>query len=495
VEFEQLCKDHRVSIPDRLRINWDALESFCKAHPQLVRRLHSPPLPYDLRREYRKFRCGTAQEVIQFLEDNKDVPSMFVDKTEDPKGWEQGKRKEDELERFPVLPPDRPNAADPDEWTQEKLAAQVVPDEFDAYTVARAWYSYAQEALPRPGKLPGDSEPIRDRLRERLPGHMTTIIFRSAPARAQSYIAERLQEEGWFDSEPFELTGWFKRDPSGIDRPVKVGEKREWGVNAWTRAEQTWKEHGRRNHLWFEDPAQQKNMEDKAAAFRKVFGGKPFDEEKLDERQKEQLEAARFMEGFLSARHLTNFAHFLARSSVESQPRTVLARKLLYQAEHLRLAAQPDDLKALERYEDPRALQAWREVLEQAPSDFKNDSIIQEDTFDVGLKYLRLYRKVHGDNLTRDLALQGFLGQAVAQPALSADWVMLGLYGRPQLLPEPVIAGPFDLDSQGSPLIPEYVRDLVLQRRDLKPKVMPREGTPDAPLKRIRPRSEAGPGQ
>ena len=48
-------------------------------------------MPYDLRREYLKFRCGSAAEVIQFLEDNKDVPSLFVEKAEDAKGWEQGK--------------------------------------------------------------------------------------------------------------------------------------------------------------------------------------------------------------------------------------------------------------------------------------------------------------------------------------------------------------------------------------------------------------------
>ncbi|HEX3389766.1 MAG TPA: glycerophosphodiester phosphodiesterase family protein, partial [Streptosporangiaceae bacterium] len=108
-----------------------------------------------------------------------------------------------------------------------------------------------------------------------------------------------------------------------------------------------------------------------------------------------------------------------ARAGVEAQPKTVLARKLLYQAEHLRLAAQPDDLKALALYENPAALQGWREVMEQSPPDFKNDSTTQEDTFDAGLKYLRLYRKVHGANLTRDLALQTFLGQALAQPALA----------------------------------------------------------------------------
>src|SRR3954447_23274951 len=35
-------------------MNWDEFKRFCLAHPHLVRRLHSPPLPYDPRHEYFK---------------------------------------------------------------------------------------------------------------------------------------------------------------------------------------------------------------------------------------------------------------------------------------------------------------------------------------------------------------------------------------------------------------------------------------------------------
>lgn len=459
--------------PEALRnadgsVNWEKFEVFCKAHPQLVRRLYAPPLPYDLRREYPKFRCGSAAEVIQFLEDNKDVPSLFVEKADDAKGWEQGKRKPDELERFPILPPEHANAFDRDEWTQEKLARGAGPeplDAFDGYVVARAWYGYSLEPLPPPGDLPGETEPIQDRLRQRMPRHMSTIIFRSSAPLAQNFVAVRLQEEGWFDAEPFALTNWFKSAPGG--RAVEVGGGGDWAAESWGKARKMWEEHGRRNHLWFEDPARQKNMEKDAKAFAEKFAGGPgqmpprLDATKLTKREKEQFFAARFMQAYHAARTLTNFPHFLTRAGAEAQPMTATARKLVYQAEQLRLVDLAY-LQALAKYEDPRALAGWRKVLEKY-ADFRNDPFIQEETFEMELKYERLYRKLHGTRLARDLVLESFLGQALAQPPLGASWSLLALYDRkPPLLPE--------LDVRGTlySLVPEDIKNQVLIRRELK---------------------------
>src|SRR5262249_49861495 len=144
------------------------------------------------------------------------------------------------------------------------------------------------------------------------------------------------------------------------------------------------------------------------------------DPERLDEAQREQLRAVLFMRNFGVARHLTNFPHFLLRTGVEKERKTITARKLLYQAEMLRLGPQPNDLLALRTFEDPRALQGWREVLDENP-EFRADSSTQENTFEVELKYLRLYRRVHGAQLTRDLALGSFLGQAASPAPLGAD--------------------------------------------------------------------------
>src|SRR5207248_8666129 len=94
--------------PDRLwadrkakTVNLAEFEKLCKAHPQLVRRLHTPPLPNDPRREYPKFRCKSAAEVVRFLEDHANVPSLYVDKEESAKDFEQRSPKDNDLERFP----------------------------------------------------------------------------------------------------------------------------------------------------------------------------------------------------------------------------------------------------------------------------------------------------------------------------------------------------------------------------------------------------------
>src|SRR5205823_5844560 len=123
-----------------------------------------------------KFRCRSAAEVVQFLEDNRDVPSLFVERLESPQGWEAQARKKDPLERFPVLPPARSPMFDDRDLTAEYLADHLAPDEMDGFTVGRFWYGYAQECLPPPADIPGESQPIQDRGRQRIPRNMATSI-------------------------------------------------------------------------------------------------------------------------------------------------------------------------------------------------------------------------------------------------------------------------------------------------------------------------------
>jgi hypothetical protein len=349
---------------------------------------------------------------------------------------------------------------------------------FDAYTVARAWYSYAQEALPPPGPLPGRSAPIGDRLREHVPAHMSMIIFRSAPPRSQTFIAERLQEEGWYDGEAFVPEDWFKKSEGYKGEPVKVGGKVEsWSQLAWTAARDAWRAFGIANHLLVDD-RQMARLEADAKGFHKWLaqheGVNPenLDEENLNKEQKDGLFAVRFLHEHQTALHNSNFDDFLTRAQVEADPKTIQVRKLFYEAEQARLARQARQ-EALDFYEQPvealknrSPLQAWREIMEQNKN-FREMVVIQEDSYDTGLKYLRAYRFIHGANLTRDLALGAFLGQAAAPAPLAADWALLGLYSRHQLLPEPSLQGPFDGDFQGRPLIFDEVKQQVLRRRDL----------------------------
>src|SRR5262245_46995697 len=444
-------------------IKWDAFAKFCVAHPHLVRRLHTPPLPYDPRREHFKFRCKDAREVILFLAEHRNVPSLYVEKDESAKDFEQKNFKPKELERFPILPPHRDHMSDRDEWTQEKLEKlAAIPDDFDGDTVTRAWYGYAQEALPPPGDLPGENAPITDRLRQHVPRHMSQIIFRSSPPLAQTFVAKRLQEEGWYDGEAFVPEDWFNEGDGYTGEPVKVGGKTEWWSQlAWAKAYNMWYEFGTKNHLRV-DPQEFARLQKEAAAFVKGlnlrdgrFPGE-LDEDQLNEEQKQGLFAMKFLHEFEGARQRSNFAHFLLRTNVEMDRKTILARKLFYEAEQARLARQAR-MEALEKYEQREALQAWREVLEQN-EEFRTDDSTQEETYETELKYLRAYRFLHGANLTRDLALETFLGQAAAPSPLGADWALLSLYSRHQLLPEPTLVGPFEKDSRGRPLIFDHIK-------------------------------------
>src|SRR5262249_50546917 len=80
----------------RLTLDVLEFEKFCQEHPQLVRGLRE------------KVRCETPEHVVQFLEENYRVPSIYVD---DPERMKRPWSREDTTslrpvgDRFPVLPP------------------------------------------------------------------------------------------------------------------------------------------------------------------------------------------------------------------------------------------------------------------------------------------------------------------------------------------------------------------------------------------------------
>src|SRR5262249_53171462 len=126
-------------------------------------------------------------------------------------------------ERFPILPP---RAKFFDDYPDEVTNDSTLGDDFDAFAASRAWYGYAQDPLLNP------------QLRRR-PRQLTTVIFQGYPARAQAYLGERLEQEGWFDEEGWVIKDWFPQFPSqpdGPKRPVTVGGGRKWAEDAYERA-------------------------------------------------------------------------------------------------------------------------------------------------------------------------------------------------------------------------------------------------------------------
>jgi hypothetical protein len=466
-----------VSEGGRQDVNLRELEDFCKDHPQLVRRLRE-----GIRRErrsdqQRQFRCVNAEEFVRFLEENFRVPSLYVDVLPmSPGAWKpkQDKYKEVPTDRFPVLPPKHsqgPKQQPPDDsaLTDEK---QLL-DDTDVYQVARAWYSYAQEPLPKPDKLPGHSEPIEDRVHQRLPRHMMTVIFRDQPAQAQRFSAERLAEEGWFDGSGWTVSSWFASagDRFADGKPAVIGAGKAWGLEAWQRTLTMWDNFGHANHFLL-SPAEQKTKEDQSLAFARKYNLNEGSSvpalraEDLDAETREQLFAWTFMRDLNQYSRVCNFDYHYNRALVESRPDTVQCRKTFFEAlDALRM--HNDEPAALAKYQSPTGMIAWRDKVLLTNKVFRRDSLIQEYTYEIQLRYTDLYSRLHGDSFKVQSA--GLLLVPVQTPrGAGACPASLALWMPPLLQSgwdNPLFGGPFDgNDEEGVPLVSEHARQTLLQR-------------------------------
>jgi hypothetical protein len=488
----------RVSRAGRVDVNWVELEKFCRDHPQLARRLREGMRQAvggreQMEREKRRqFKCETAEDVVRFLEDNYRLPGLYEEVPAAPVGgWQQkaDRLKASAVERFPVLPPDHTVQPPQHKFDDRVLTStSILRDEDDLFQVARAWYCYAQEPIPDPGPLPGSNEPIKDRTRQHVPRYMATLLFRSYPAHAQRFTAERLQEEGWFDESGWEVRDWFRDRDDDVqnDRAPSVGGGRKWSQDAWQLAADAWRRHGENNHLMFKNEAAEENMRQLANEFRQKHNLPPEspapgwrEEDLKDEADREGLRAVRFLTDYGSYRAMSNFAHQYHRALVEAKEETVKARKLFYEAESLWLAgASPD--RVLAKFNDPDCLAAWRDKVLLGNKDFRRDSFTQEQSCEMQLKYLEVCNQAHGPQLNaQTAALAGLMhplpGGGVC-PLPLAVWVPLQLVHPEKhkdgtaLVPNkdwsnPLLGGPFDRqDDEGVPFITAMVRQQVAQR-------------------------------
>lgn len=457
-------------------LNFAELEDFCKAHPQLVRRLRQGMRKERRSEQLRQFRCERAEDMVQFLKDNFRVASLWTDpqRESEPGTW---KPKQDALkplaDRFPVLPPKHETARpfqQPPDRTALNDESQLL-DEHDGYAIARSWFSYAQEPLPKPANLPGHSEPIENAVYQRLPKHMMTIIFRSHPCLAQRSTAERYLEEGWFDNSGWSIPDWFPGDRFPDDKPAVIGGEHAWALEAWKAARDRWYDFGKANHLLLE-PNEQKNLEQRAKAFalkKHVQDPNQLPDvrgEEMDPETREEYFAAQFLRELGMYRTLCNFEVHYNRALVESDPTTVQARKIFFEALQAQ-RLQNNEPEALRKYLDPAGMKAWRDKVLMSNKSFRSDSLIQEQTFEIQLRFVDLYSRMNGRNFKAQVArmllmpLQNPPGGG-ACPIGLANWV-------PPLIEKdwdnPLLGGPFDgTDDEGEPLVSEQSRRQLLQR-------------------------------
>jgi hypothetical protein len=503
----------------RREIGLDELAKFCDAHPQLTRRLREGIHKDALLEQRRLFSCATPEDMVRFLADNYRVPSLYPEGTPTPAGADWVANPDtgldpDNLARFPILPPTRTYPAGSplhlflpdDDLTERDLITEESPrgnlDSWDGYKVAGAWYGYAQEPLPPPDrKYAGENEPVVDPIHQHVSPHMLTVIFRHYPARAQSYIAERLEEEGWFDD-----VGWSTKGPEWFAEVIGAGHS--WAENAWGEAYKMWKAHGMRNHLLM-SAADEENMKEEGLIYTKKkkltpeMGVPPFED---DPQLKEGWEAMRQVFLYESNRQVTNYGHNYNRAFVEQDARTVRARELFYQAQAL--AQTGSTVLALRKYQEPdpptpsdepnkpprpsvlgglSALDAWVKVL-QDNDEFRRDAFIADQACEIEMDYLDvLNRALPGNEMKVQLGAASLVG-GVGWPNLvgAAEAV------RPTLFPPMALTrGPFDrTEADGTrPWISDGVRRGVLERRRL---YQPRrkDVEPPTPLKPPQPGTE-----
>ncbi len=416
--YQLSCIDPRERSPARFRndrdeINWAEFEDFCLKHPHLVRRLRE------------KLNYKTPGDIIDFLTVNFKIPTRYEYAAP---GDLSPVRLRPLAERFPILPP---RSMFRDSLFEDAVDSIELTDDKDNYAVARAWYAYSQD-------------PLDDKSHKRkVKWGMAEAIFRGYPARAQCYIAERREQEGWFDETGWEIRDWFPQslsDAEGAKRPLPVGVGTRWAAEPWDLTHQMYLAHGEKNGLYMSD-------------------------EKVRELSPDALSA------YQRERHMTNFDHFFYKSLVEQTPDAIAARKLFYQAAEL--FKQAEVTRSLRAYEDPAALgppstwakdkaTGWKRILLKYP-EFRRDIDTQEDAYTIQLEYLRAVYKDRTRLLRAASLMQDYFALAPTLPSLGTIRVAQHLQ-RP--LPPPPFKGPFDdVDQDGVPIVSSEAVELALSRK------------------------------
>jgi hypothetical protein len=473
-----------------------AFEKFCTDHPQLVRRLHD------------KLRCNKPEDVVDFLDDNKRIPSFYKDDPNDgdlAAEWSQGRYPlKDVGDRFPALPPplrvrEEEIARGMPVYEPDEISYETLPDDnFNAYAASRAWSVYAVDALPPPSKQwPGEPGEKTDPTRQRK-SKMTVNLFRNHAPRSQAYVGERLQDEGWFGPEGWLIPGWFPKDRFLDGRPARVGTGQNYASAAWGKSFDMWERRGKANLMLLD----LQELEEKKALARAYLdplglevGRMPPDlAPPKDDPSYEKHEAAVFMFYYDYSRRLTNFNHFYQRSLVESKPEMIEARRTMFNARSF--VRQGKRERAAEQFESPTGLARLRQILENN-KEFDEDSFTQEDLYELQVRYMKLMQDKDGATTFKPLMAAGSL-LAVALPgaagptwtgmthfALTGQSLMSGL-PVPEF--EPAERMRLDVsDKEGKPLIGPQTRMQVLVRHglmkspEMDPSMMQRGVRPSMP--------------
>lgn len=364
----------------RETVNTRELARFCEKNPRLVRRLREG------------LNYASEREIIDFLERNRDVPSRF-----EAPDWarlpasppeQRQSRLKDPTAQFPILPPAHEGIA------TRPTDYDLSNESLDTFLMARSWIEYSVEPLPPPTY---DEKELRELLKKkqqyRLPKSMALILFRSYPARCQAYIAEGLEEEGWFDEDGWVVRNWFDRDPALGDSEFRVGFERKYHAQpAWDKTANLYEKYGRENDLLL-SPQVEAEMNRAAEPYRQKYQVPPGRTGDLRSDDQEALRESWLAHHRLiwsgQNRAMANFDNHYWAAQAERTRDCVVARKLLHKADTLvKIDSAPE--QALEAFAE--AWPFWINVFLQNPN-FASQATEQEDVYDFLLKSIKLTQR------------------------------------------------------------------------------------------------------
>lgn len=403
--------------PNRMMIDGQVdmteFREFCRRNPQLVRRL------------YTKLNLERPEQIVQFLEDNYKIPTRWLATGELAPVDDQ----------FPVLPPRYPDG--PDEFDPTNPDTD---DTFDAFHAARAWFGYAITTIPPPKQnKAGDPIPWTapskadfDEFKYRLPRSPAYVIFRQHYPRAQTYLAERLSKEGWFDESSYwdpdrrndPGNYWFRTSDSELETELKTPATAQ---EEWRKSYVLWTKQGVENALVL-DLATLSNMQRLASRVPGSPTELPRDEVFTPQAMssfgitQEEVDAKKSLIYYDQNRRMTNFPYFLASSEAEQDSLTINARKLLFAAEEAKDNAENN--AAIRDY--TQGLAIWREVLQKYPNFHRPDNSerTEEDTYEYELELTNLLKE---DGNVRRRAVETGEAMRVLFPGLAE-------YAEPDIL-------------------------------------------------------------
>lgn len=415
--FQLSCIDPLERKPSRFRSTgsdyvdkMEEFKDFCEKHPLLVRRLRET------------LRCQNPEDVVDFLEANQKIPSRFEELGYG--GAQETTPLKSPDDRFPPLPPVSRYGV---QWNELNIdsPSSDLDDSLDNYAVARSWLCYAQDPLDDP------DHPRRPRL-------LATVIFMGYPSRAQHYLAEQREKEGWYDKTGWEIPKWTfpteKNRPDGPQSTITVGKDRLWAEEAWDRAYKMTEYRGEISKL---------NLT-------------------TNERAALPLDARHI---FDVNKNLSNYEHFLRISKVERTRNAITARRLLHQARKLDDVGDYDQAKPI--FESPEAFgppttwensktTGWKKVLLDYP-DYADEDDVQQETYAFQHQYKHTLQELAGPIYKQLVVMNDALGQAAlwtgAMPfGIREPWYTPSIQLHRRLHAQ--VQGPFDdLNAKGERFI------------------------------------------